>query len=158
MANTGTGQIPPCVAGVVALYTQRKSDGTLQVKTTDRLIWRIVGGTVGATSYLDDHQTLNGGGLSWTILRAPVDPPYTTSPVNANLINDVYGKYKNFNFGDPSLSTVAIHFIRIDKEASDGDFIFRWEASHKMKNEGVKKFRPLVFINDPIDLPNPPSC
>ena len=66
------------------------------------------------------------------------------------------GKYKNFNFGDASLSTVAVHFIRIQKEASDGELIFRWEASHKMKNEGVKKFRPEVRIN--VDLPNPPSC
>src|SRR5262245_38773935 len=133
VVNTANQPIPPCVAGAVSLYTQRKSDGTLQVKTTDRLIWRVVGGTVGYTSYLDDYQTINGGGLTWTIIRSPVDPPYTTSPVNANVINDTgNGKYKNFNFGDPALSTVAIHFIRIDKELSDGDFVFRWETSHKM--------------------------
>jgi hypothetical protein len=57
------------------------------------------------------------------------------------LINDTgNGKYKNFNFLDPSLSTVVIHFVRIRKEASDGPSLFHWEVSHKVKNEGAKKF------------------
>jgi hypothetical protein len=157
ISTVSTQQIPPCIAGSVRLSTIRKSDETEQVRTVDRLIWRIFNGQVGVTSYLDDYQTINGGGLTWTILRSPVDPPYTTSPFNANAINDTgNGKYKNFNFGDPNLSTVASHFIRLEKRASDGDFLFRYEWSHKMKNEGVKKFRPKVEINR--DLPNQPSC
>jgi hypothetical protein len=117
----------------------------------------VLNGTVGFTSFLDNYQTLSGSGLSWTIVKSPVDPPYTTSPFNTNLINDTgNGKYKNFNFQDPNLSTVAIHFVRIRKEVSDGDRIFRWEVSHKMKGELPKKFKGVVVVNG--DLPNPPSC
>jgi hypothetical protein len=71
--------IPPCIAGSARLETFRKSDGSTQVRTTDRLIWRIVGGTVGFTSFLDNYQAVNGGGLTWNIVKSPVDPPYTTS-------------------------------------------------------------------------------
>lgn len=157
VSTVSTQQIPPCIAASVRLSTFRKSDETEQVRTVDKLTWRVSNGTVGVTSYADLYQTINGGGLTWTILRSPVDPPYTTSPVNANLINDTgNGKYKNFNFGDPDLSTVAIHFIRIQKELSDGDFVFRWETSHKMKNEGVKKFRGEVRVN--VDVPPQPNC
>jgi hypothetical protein len=111
----------------------------------------VVNGTVGVTSWNDLYQALNGGGLTWTIRNAPVDAPYTTSPANANLINDTgNGKYKNFDHGDPTLSTISVHFVRIDKEASDPDVIFRWETSHKMVGEGVRKFVPLVIINGDI--------
>lgn len=159
VTNTSTQPISPCIAGSVALHTVRKSDGSPQLKSTNLLIWRIANGTVGFTSYADRYAALNGGGLTWTIRNSPVDPPYTTSPVNANLINDTgNGKYKNFNHGDPNLSTIAVHFIRIDKELSDGDFIFRWATSHKIVGEAVRKFVPKVFVNDPADLPNPPSC
>lgn len=157
VSNTGNQTIPPCIAASVRLSTIRKSNNTEQVRTVDRLTWRIVNGTVGFTSYADLYQPINGGGLTWSTIKSPVDPPYTTSPANANLINDTgNGKYKNFNFLDPNLSTVAIHFVRIQKEISDGDLVFRWQVSHKMKNEGVKKFAPRVDINH--DLPNPPSC
>lgn len=154
-----TQDINPCVAGSAALYSLRKSDGSPQLKTTDLLVWVVGNGTVGVTSYADGYEALNGGGLTWTKRNTPVDPPYTTSPLNANLINDTgNGKYKNFNHGDPNLSTIAVHFVRITKEASEGNLIFHWESSHKIMGEGVKKFVPKVVINDPADLPNPPSC
>lgn len=157
VSNTGTQDIPPCIAASVRLSTFRKSNNTEQVRTVDRLIWRIVGSTVGFTSWADLYGTINGGGLTWSIVKSPVDPPYTTSPLNQNLINDTgNGKYKNLNFGDPNLSTVAVHFIRIQKDWAGNPLEFRWQASHKIKNEGVKKFIPRVLINQ--DLPNPPSC
>lgn len=159
VTNVGTQDIPPCILGTAALYTRRKSDGALQLKTLDRLTWRVLNGTVGVTSWDDLYQTLNGGGLTWNIRNSPADPPYTTSPVNANLINDTgNGKYKNFNHGDPNLSTIVVHFVRIRKEASDPDNIFRWESSHKVVGEAVRKFVGYVVTSDPADRPNPPSC
>ena len=66
-------------------------------------------------------------------------------------INDTgNGKYKNFNFSDPNLSTIAVHFVRIDKEASDPDNIFRYEWSHKIVGEGVRKFIPKLVINGDV--------
>ena len=150
VANVSS-QPTTCIAGSVALYTARKSDGSLQLKTTDQLKWVVANGTVGSTSWADVYETLNGGGLSWNIRNSPVDAPYTTSPGNTNLINDTgNGKYKNFNHGDPNLSTIAVHFVRIDKEASDADSIFRYEWSHKMVGEGVRKFIPFVIVNGDI--------
>lgn len=154
VVTAGTQQIPPCIAASVALYTARKSDGSLQLKTTNLLKWRVVNGTVGVTSWNDLHEVLNGGGLTWTIRNAPVDPPYTTSPTNANLINDTSGKYKNFDFGDPTLSTIVVAFIRIDHEVSDPDINFRGEVSHKVTGEGARKFIGLVVQNFDI----PPGC
>jgi hypothetical protein len=151
VTNVSTQEIPPCIAGSARLSTIRKADGTEQVRTVDRLKWRVLNGTVGFTSWDDLYQTINGGGLTWNIRNSPVDPPYTISPVNASLFNDTgNGKYKNFNFGDPALSTIVVHFVRIDKEASDPDNIFRWETSHKVVGEGVRKFKGEVRLNQDI--------
>jgi hypothetical protein len=151
ITNTGTQDIPPCIAASVRLSTVRKSNNTEQVRTIDRLTWRIVGSTVGFTSWADLYAAINGGGLTWNIVKSPVDPPYTTSPFNQNLINDTgNGKYKNLNFGDPSLSTIAVHFIRIQKDWAGNPLEFRFQSSHKIKGEGIKKFKGEVRTNQDL--------
>lgn len=146
---------PPSFAGSVALYTREIATRRMQVKTTNVLHWRVVNGTVGYLSHTDRYQLLptsTTGGLSWSILKSPQNPPYTTSPVNANLINDTgNGKYKNFNYGDPNLSTVAVHFITLQKHNVDADNVYRWNVSHKMKNEGKREFQGVVDLNQDIN-------
>lgn len=143
----------------VAVVTYNKDTGRNQVKTTNQLAYRVANGTVGFTCYGDKYEvfpTSVTGGLTWSIVNSPVNPPYSAGPyLGAILINDTgNGKYKNFNYGDPNLSTVAVHFIRIEKWASDPDNIFRYSGSHKMKNEGKRRFSYDVRVNQDR-LPNP---
>ena len=150
-----SADLPTIFAASVALTTVRKSDNKKQVKTKDYLAWRITNGQLGYTAYQDGYQVFPSsqtGGLTWTIVKSPQNPPYTTSPTFSNIFNDTgNGKYKNFNYGDPNLSTAAIHFIRLAKTLSDPDNIFRYDYSFKMKNEGKRHFYGILDINK--DLP-----
>jgi hypothetical protein len=143
--------LPDGFGASVAIYTVHRSSGLDQVRTINKLSWRVVGGTVGYLCWGDSYAAFASGatgGLSWNIQQSPQDPPYTTSPTNANLFNDTgNGKYKNFNYLDPNLSTVAVHFARIEVRASDPAGVYRYQAKHKMKNEAKGHFRGEVERN-----------
>jgi hypothetical protein len=133
----------------LALRTDRTS-GQPQVKTINQLAWILTGGSLGYTCWGDKYTAFSSsvtGGLTWNIIKSPVDAPYSTLPGSANLINDTgNGKYKNFNFGDPNLSTVVLHFLRMQVNASRPGFV-NYEAKPKLKGEKENKFITFLEIN-----------
>jgi len=146
---------PPVWGASAALYTLRDDTGARQVRTIDALSWRIVSGTVGAYCYTDDYHvfpTSTTGGLTWTIPQGTPDTPYN-NPNLTTLTNDVWGKYKNFNYGDPALSTVSVHVISLSHLLSDPDNYFRISISGKMKNEGKHAFHFEWFVNEDLCTP-----
>lgn len=148
-------ELPPVWGASVALYTLKNDTGAWQVRTIDALSWVISQGTVGSYCYTDDYHvfpTSVTGGLTWTIAQGTPNPPYTTSPYT-NIINDVWGKYKNFNYGDPNLVTATVHVISLGHFLSDPDYRFRYSISGKMKNEGKRDFHFEWFYNENLCQP-----
>ncbi|HXG92876.1 MAG TPA: hypothetical protein VNN73_10990 [Blastocatellia bacterium] len=135
--------LPPIYGASIAVYTVKNESGKIQNGTIDVLRWRRTGSAVGWVCYRDGFETYPTsvtGGLTWQILRGAEDPPYTTNPYNTDVYNDAWGKYKNYDFGDPNLSTVAVHYIKLGHKNSDPDNVPTGAISVKLKNEGKRDF------------------